>query len=207
MNYYAATLREPGEKLNNDGLMVKGIHLKDKADLVVIVLCSCKENGRLCDKVIRTAEKMVHKGCEKDVAEVLRRLYVKFGKKEPFIKRQSPEISVLIVKDTSYYAMNRGNNRMLRVGRFGAEELSKEKQWQERDGYSFLKGRLPEGSTLVVANPPFFERQLDFEIHKWLCPQMCTDEVHMQKNIERLGKQLWSRGEIRPVTAVALCVK
>ena len=207
MDYYAATLREPGTKLNNDGLMVKGIHFKDGQDLVVMVLGSCGANGKISDRIIKTAEKMLYKGYDKNMRNLLQRLYHRFGSGGFLIKRRIPDITVLVMKGINYYVMNRGNNRIMQVGRLTARELPEEGNWQKGDGYEYFEGRLSEGSTLIAANEAFFDRQLDFEIHKRLCPQMCIDEKAMQKNIESLRNQLWSRGEERPVTAVAICVK
>ena len=207
MDYYAATLREPGTKLNNDGLMIKGIHVKGRPDLIVMVISSCKNDKKICHKVIKTAEKLVYKGCDKSIEFYLKKVFLRFGKRGIFIKKRIPEITIVVLEGIDYYIMNRGSNRIMRVERLGTCDFQKENPWRERDGYSFTKGRLSEGSTLVAGNPAFFERQLMTEIHKRLCPQMCTDEVEMQKNIEYLRSQLWSRGEIRPVTATAVCVK
>ncbi|SDB37927.1 hypothetical protein [Butyrivibrio sp. INlla16] len=207
MDYYAATLREPGEKLNNDGLLVKGIHLKDRSDLVVMVLSSCGANKKLSDRIIRNAEKLIHKGYDKDVPALLQRLFKKFGHSGFLVGKSTPDITVLVMKGINYYAMNRGCNRVMRIGRLGATDLFEEDDVIMHGQYYYLEGRLPEGSTLIAANSAFFERQRDTEIHRRLCPQMCVGNNEMQKNIEYLRSQLWSRGEKRPVTAAAVCVK
>lgn len=207
MDYYAATLREPGIQLNNDGLMVKGMHFKDRPDLIVMILCSAKADGKTCDRIIRIAEKTVYKQYGKDMVTSLKKIYKKFGKRGLLIKKKLPDITIFVMKGIEYYVMNRGNSRIISVNRLGISELSYENMGQEPYGCEFSKGRLSEGSTLILANDAFFKRQLMPEIHKKLCPQMCMDEAEMQNNIEDLRKQLWSRGETRPVTAVALCVK
>lgn len=207
MDYYAATLREPGTKLNNDGLMVKGVHLKDGKDLVVMVLCSAGTDGKLCDKIIRTAEKLFYKSCDRDVTGQLRMLFGRFGRRGLFIKKAMPLLTVLVITGTNYFVMNRGNSKVVSVSRMGISDFSSEKIWSKRDGYSVTIGELSEGSTIIAANEAFYSRQLFSEIHGRMCPQMCTCEKSMQENIEYLANQLWCRGEERPVSAVALCVK
>ncbi len=207
MDYYAATLREPGTKLNNDGLMVKGIHFPNGQDILVMVIASCKNGGKLCDKVIRHAEKIFCKSCKDRYFGRFKKLFKRFGKRGFLIKRSLPEITVLILDGTEYRVMSRGRLRITRVGRFGTYDLLGESEKVKGDGYSLCEGRLSEGSTIIAGNSAFYERQSETEIRKRLCPQMCTCESEMQRNIEYLGNQLWSRGEVRPVTAVAVCVK
>ena len=207
MDYYAATLREPGTKLNNDGLMVKGIRIKNRPDLVVMVISSCGTDKKICERIIKTAEKLAYKGCDKDVKLFLKKLFDRFGKRGLLIKRKIPEITVLVIEGIEYFIMNRGNNRIAMVERLGVRDVLGENVWREQEGYSSTEGRLSEGSTLIAGNSAFFDRQLLTEIHRRLCPQMCLGENEMQNNLEYLRSQLWSRGETRPVTAVALCVK
>ncbi|WP_026526726.1 hypothetical protein [Butyrivibrio sp. VCD2006] len=207
MDYYTATLREPGIKPNNDGLMIKGIHFKNRPDMVVMVISCCKMNPKLCDKVIRTAERLVYKAVKKDMARALKRLSVIFGSRGFLIKRKIPDITVLIFDGIDYLVMNRGNNRVLKIDRLGTNEISCKPMENKNHGVCAFEGRLMQGSTLVAANQAFYERQLDTEIFKRLCPQMCIDDNEMQKNMEYLRSQLWSRGEIRPITAAAVCLK
>ncbi|WP_156036126.1 hypothetical protein [Butyrivibrio sp. AE3004] len=207
MNYCAASLRDSGEEMNNDGLMIKGIHADKSSDYVIMVLSSDKKNGKLCDKIVRTAEKAVNKVDMNDMKKVFERLFMKFRGKGIFLKRKNPDITVLVLKGINYYVMNRGDNKIMRVGRLGAEEIVPTLTEGQKGDYYYSEGRLPEGSTLIAANSAFFERQMKTDIHKRLCPQMCVDGEAMQNNIEYLRKLLWSRGEGRPVTAAAVCVR
>ena len=206
MEYYAATLREPGEKLNNDGLMVKGIHTKSRSDVVVMVLSAQKSDAKLNDKVIRTAEKMVYKSPE-DIENRLTILFDKFGKGRVFHRKATPDITILVLKGINYHIMNRGKNKVVRIGRMGVEEIICEKEGGDFGDYYYASGRLSEGSTLIAGTRSFYDRQLGADMHKRLCPQMCVDNEAMQENIEYLKRLLCSRGEERPVTAAALCMK
>ncbi|WP_026509568.1 hypothetical protein [Butyrivibrio sp. LC3010] len=201
MDYYAAFLREPGEKLNNDGLMIKGFHTDKNDDVVVMVLSTDYRNGKLSDKVVRTAEKIVNKKAGK-CRQLLKKLFLKYSKRGFFIWRYDTDLTILILKGINYYVLNSGKNKVMRAGRLLIEEISKESA-----DYYCTKGRLSEGSTLIAGNEAFFERQIGADIYKRLCPQMCTSQNSMQKNIEYLSELLWSRGEKRPVSAVAVCVR
>jgi hypothetical protein len=207
MDYYAATLREPGTKLNNDGLMVKGIRFRSGQDMVVMAFTSCGKDAKTCDKVIRYAEKIFGRSWKRKDYECFQKLFGRFGKRGFLIKRTLPEIAVLILDGIDYRVMMRGNIRIMRAGRLGIHDICGESKKTERDGYSLFEGRLPEGSTIIAGNSAFYERQSESDIRKRLCPQMCTCMNEMQRNMEYLGNQLWSRGEIRPITAAAICVK
>ncbi|WP_026491639.1 hypothetical protein [Butyrivibrio sp. XPD2002] len=207
MEYYAATLREPGEKLNNDGLMIKAVHTKKRSDVVVMVLSAHKKAAKLNDKIIRAAEKMIYKEADGDIENCLQRLFIRFGKGGLIRRRKNPDITILILKGINYHIMNRGNNRVMRIGRTGATEIHCENVSDASVDYCYATGRLSEGSTLIVGTQSFYERQLGADIHKRMCPQMCIDNETMQENIEYLRSLLFSRGEERPVTAAALCMK
>lgn len=207
MDYYAATLREPGTKLNNDGLMVKGIHFPNGQDILVMVTVTCDNDGRLCDKIIRYSEKLFVRCCKTGDFECFRTLFIRFGKRSFLIKRRSPGITVLILDGTYYRIFSCGKMRLMRAGRLGIYDLLDESKRAEAEELSLFEGRLSEGSTIIAGNSAFYERQSELEIRKRLCPQMCISNDEMQKNMEYLGDQLWSRGEVRPVTAVAICVK
>ncbi|WP_408069995.1 hypothetical protein [Butyrivibrio sp. JL13D10] len=216
MEYYAATLREPGKKLNNDGLMIKGIRKRENQDTVVMVLSSDKKDAKLNDRIIRAAEKMVYKAqrkeCHRALEQQLHKLFCGFGGGRLLFIKKWPDIMVIVINGMNYHIMNNGENRVVKVDRFDAEEIVCEKVSSvkgalKRGGFCYIKGSLHEGSTIIAATPSFFERQLRSDIHKRLCPQMCIDSETMQENIEALKELLKGRGEERPVTACALCMK
>lgn len=207
LEYYAATLRAPGEKLNNDGLMVKGIRQEKRSDMVVMVISAHKTAPKLNYKVIKMAEKIVCKFYDANIEDSLKKLFVKYCRGGFWRRKPVPDITVLVLKGINYYVINRGKNRVVRVGRCATDEILCDKMSDNKVNYCYTSGRLSEGSTLVVGTESFFERQLFSEIHKRLCPQMCVNDDVMQDNIDDIRELLFSRGEERTITAAALCIK
>ena len=150
LEYFAATLREPGEKLNNDGLMIKGIRTKKRSDIVVMVLSAHKAGAKLNDKVIRTAERIVYTSADENIEDRLEKLFYKFGKNGFLFNKRIPDITVLVLQGINYYIMNRGKNRIMRIGRTDVEEITGMNSANNRAGFSYTAGRLSEGSTLIA---------------------------------------------------------
>ncbi len=150
---------------------------------------------------------MIYKAADGDIEDCLKRIFIRFGKGSLIHGRKNPDITILVLKGINYHIMNRGNNRVMRIGRTGVEEIHCENDGKASGDYCYATGRLSEGSTIIAGTESFYERQLGADIHKRMCPQMCIDNETMQENIEYLRSLLFSRGEERPVTAAALCMK
>ncbi len=205
MNYYAAALREHGVAGENpDGLMIKGRHVCGEC-VVMMALCSpfskSRKGAKLGDHVIRTLEEIFEVEEPADFYDSCKGVF--------FDKRLSSKnrLSIMCFRGVEYFILSNFGGHIAKIGVRNKEIIDK-----PRDGYFYkeafsVKGRLTEGCTILLSTDSFSEKLSDREIMGNLSPQMCVNSEYMEYALDFMAQSVTGKGEKRPCSAAALCIR
>ncbi|WP_026523344.1 hypothetical protein [Butyrivibrio sp. MB2005] len=205
MNYYAAVVREHGAYAeNSDGLMIKGRRVGEE-NVVMMALCTPfsknRRGAKLSDHVIRTLEEIFEEVEPSDLYDSCKELF--------FDKRLSSKnkLSIMFFRGADYFILSNCGRQIAKIGVRNKKIIDR-----PGDGYFHkeafgLKGRLTEGCTILISTDSYSERLSDREIIGNLSPQMCVDSEYMEYALGFMSRSLIGKGEERPRSAAALCIR
>ncbi|WP_026496429.1 hypothetical protein [Butyrivibrio sp. WCD3002] len=205
MDYFAAAVREHGIGAENpDGLMVKGRRFNGEGVVMMALFTPYRKNrkgARLSDHVIRTIEEIFENNEPSELFDSCRELF--------FDRRLSSNnrLGIICFRGADYFIVSNYVGHILKIGVRGKEILD-----NPRDGYFYreafcLKGSLMEGCTILLSTDSYSERLSDRELIGNLCPQMCVDSKYMEYALDFMSRSVLGKGEERPRSAAALCIR
>jgi hypothetical protein len=205
MDYFAAAVREHGVGAeNSDGIMVKGRRF-DGEGIVMMALCTPyrknRKGARLSDHVIRTLEEIFENNEPSELFDSCRELF--------FDRRLSSKnkLGIICFCGADYFIVSNFGGHIMKISVREKEILD-----GPRDGYFYkeafcLKGRLTEGCTILLSTASYSERLSDRELIGNLCPQMCVDSKYIEFALDFMSRSVLGKGEERPRSAAALCIR
>ena len=205
MNYYAAAVREHGAYAENpDGLMIKGRRVGEES-VVMMALCTpvskSRRGAKLSNHIIRTLEEIFEGEEPFDFYDRCKEL---FYDKRLSVKNK---LSIMCFRGADYFILSNSGGHIAKIGVRDKKIIDK-----PQDGYFYkeafgLKGRLTEGSTILISTDSYSERLSDREIIGNLSPQMCVDSEYMEYALGFMSRSVIGKGEERPRSAAALCIR
>ena len=209
---------------NSDGLLIKGIHTV-YGDVAIMFLCRGKKaagmagilfSGRRAetvDKMVRGMEEQVELSVLMGESEREIRQRVRYYCKKISEGRYMKKISfiacvfcenrfMMIVSDRSMTIEGRILNCMK------ASDLSEFTKMASKDkNLMITEGTFSEAKTVLFCSESFLHLLSEKEIMEYLSPQMHTEEGSVEEALSELYEQIRRKGECRPVSAAALCIR
>ena len=212
LEYLAAAVRAPGNnKLNADGLMIKGRSING-IGVLLMVLCQSdkfnKKHGTESDKIIRSLEKYFEKECLKyrGPCHTEGRILEKFNKLSMRRVARDKRLTAILIIDKNFYVFGNNPWKIISVKQTCVSFLSEPQKDDARKIY-YRRGVLKEGQTLMLCTESFISRLSERELLSGLCPQRCRTNEDMEENLQSLEKNIYGKEIVFPYSAAALCVR